>query len=108
MRHDIIGYESKQRKELFVMEAVEAYFDGRVFIPKKPVTARKNQNAIITILDSDSAKTDNHALPKISLHEIDAMIDGSVIESLTGIISNPNITLEEIRAERLSKYERAD
>jgi len=33
------------------MEAVNAYYDGRVFVPTKPVLARKNQRAIITILD---------------------------------------------------------
>ncbi|GHU65221.1 hypothetical protein AGMMS49983_12560 [Clostridia bacterium] len=90
------------------MEAVEAYYDGRAFIPKKPVRVRKNQNAIITILDTDNGGADNHLLPKISLREIDAMMKGSITESITGIISDPNITLEEIRAERLSKYERTD
>jgi len=33
------------------MEAVSAYFDGYTFVPTKPVTARKNQCAIVTILD---------------------------------------------------------
>jgi hypothetical protein len=33
------------------MEAVNAYYDGRIFVPTKPVSARKNQRAIITILD---------------------------------------------------------
>lgn len=33
------------------MEAVRAYYDGRVFVPTKPVSFRKNQPAIITILE---------------------------------------------------------
>jgi len=33
------------------MEAVNAYYDGRVFVPTKPISARKNQRAIITVLD---------------------------------------------------------
>ncbi|MDR1028224.1 MAG: hypothetical protein LBL63_02265 [Clostridiales Family XIII bacterium] len=33
------------------MEAVDAYYDGHTFVPTKPVRAKKNQKAIITILD---------------------------------------------------------
>jgi len=33
------------------MEAVRAYYDGRVFIPVKPVSAKKNQPVIVTILE---------------------------------------------------------
>jgi len=33
------------------MEAVRAYYDGRVFVPTRPVSVRKNQPAIVTILD---------------------------------------------------------
>jgi hypothetical protein len=33
------------------MEAVNAYYDGRSFVPEKPVMAKKNQRAIVTILD---------------------------------------------------------
>lgn len=34
------------------MEAVQAYFDGKAFVPIAPVKAEINQQAIITILDS--------------------------------------------------------
>ena len=44
------------------MEAVNAYYDGRVFIPTKPVSARKNQRAIITILDETR---ENHTKEKL-------------------------------------------
>jgi hypothetical protein len=33
------------------MEAVKAYYDGAVFVPIEPVSARRNQQAVITILD---------------------------------------------------------
>jgi hypothetical protein len=33
------------------MEAVNAYYDGHTFVPMNPVKARKNQKAIVTILD---------------------------------------------------------
>ena len=33
------------------MEALNAYYDGRAFVPTKPVSARKNQRAIVTILE---------------------------------------------------------
>jgi len=34
------------------MVAVKAYFDGRAFIPENPVIAEVNQEAIITLLES--------------------------------------------------------
>jgi hypothetical protein len=33
------------------MEAIRAYFDGRAFVPTKPVSVRKNQPVLVTILD---------------------------------------------------------
>jgi hypothetical protein len=46
------------------MEAVEAYYDGRVFIPRRPVSARKNQPAIVTILND---RSEDLAIDKASL-----------------------------------------
>ena len=34
------------------MTAVKAYYDGHAFIPKSPVFAELNQEAIITLLDA--------------------------------------------------------
>ena len=39
------------------MEAVKAYYNGIVFIPLSPVKAKKNQSAIITILDDEDKDT---------------------------------------------------
>ena len=33
------------------MEAVKAYYDGHAFVPTTPVKAKKNQEAIVTILE---------------------------------------------------------
>ena len=38
------------------MNAVKAYYDGRVFIPVEPVSAKMNQSAVITILDDTKEK----------------------------------------------------
>jgi hypothetical protein len=40
-----------EQKEVVSVEAVRAYYDGRVFIPTQPVNARKNQSVLVTILD---------------------------------------------------------
>jgi DNA-directed RNA polymerase subunit H (RpoH/RPB5) len=88
------------------MEAVNAYFDGRTFVPEKPVTAKRNQRAIVTILDE--AFTEPKQLPKINRRDLKVMMKGSITESLIGIVPDSGITLDEIRAERLSKYERID
>ena len=37
------------------MEAVRAYYDGRAFVPTKPVAVRKNQLAIVTMLNEADA-----------------------------------------------------
>jgi len=38
------------------MNAIRAYYNGTVFIPIEPVKANKNQQAIITILDTEDTK----------------------------------------------------
>ena len=40
------------------MNAVKAYYDGNVFVPIEPVRAKKNQSAIITILDDEKKDED--------------------------------------------------
>ncbi|MDR1060157.1 MAG: hypothetical protein LBL83_02855 [Clostridiales bacterium] len=46
--------------------------------------------------------------PKIDMASIGRMMDGSITHSLIGIVPNSGKTLEDYRAERLSKYDRAD
>ncbi|MDR0324584.1 MAG: hypothetical protein LBI19_00635 [Oscillospiraceae bacterium] len=38
------------------MQAVKAYYDGAAFVPLTPVKARRNQSAIITILEDEPSK----------------------------------------------------
>ncbi|MCL2426598.1 MAG: hypothetical protein FWD05_09715 [Oscillospiraceae bacterium] len=46
------------------MEAAKAYFDGIAFIPSSPVNAKKNQTAIVTILDdSDNEEKEKKIKP---------------------------------------------
>jgi hypothetical protein len=47
-------------------------------------------------------------LPRIERSELEAMMEGSVALSLLGALPHSDITLEEIKAERLSRYERTD
>jgi len=42
------------------MDAIQAYFNGSVFVPLVPVKASLNQPAIITILDASNTKTNNN------------------------------------------------
>jgi hypothetical protein len=44
--------------------------------------------------------------PHITRQMIDEMLPGSITESLVGTIQRSNISLEDIRLERLQKYER--
>lgn len=46
------------------MEAVRAYYDGHAFVPVKPVVFRKNQPAIVTMLneaDTDVLEREKNA-----------------------------------------------
>jgi hypothetical protein len=46
--------------------------------------------------------------PKIDTENIGRMMGDSITQSLIGIVPNSGKTLEDYRAERLSKYERID
>ena len=57
------------------MEAVRAYYDGNVFVPIEPVRAKRNQSAIITLINDDKSKDKPHlkfigALSQESYEEI--------------------------------------
>ena len=40
------------------MEAIQAYYDGSVFVPLSPVKAKLNQPALVTILEAANTETD--------------------------------------------------
>jgi hypothetical protein len=46
------------------MEAVQAYYDGRAFVPVYPVKIQKNRAAIITILDESPTQPTKNAWRK--------------------------------------------
>jgi hypothetical protein len=46
--------------------------------------------------------------PTIDIADIGRMMSGSITQSLIGIVPNSGKTLDDYRAERLSRYERVD
>ena len=53
-------------------------------------------------------KEEKTAAPSLTKNDIDLMLKGSVTESLIGALPQSAMALEDYRAERLNKYERAD
>ena len=45
------------------MQAVKAYYDGKVFVPLSPIKIMTNQSAIVTILDEELKE------PQVKIHE---------------------------------------
>jgi len=84
------------------MEAVRQVIDSRllsgiILLPKK----FENKKVEIVVSLNEEEKT----LPSLSMSDIDSMLKGSITESLTGAIPQTDKTLDDYRAERLSKYE---
>jgi hypothetical protein len=57
----ILGQEYWRQRQTFLqirrrlMEAVKGYYDGTNFIPVNPVSVKKNQKVIITMLDENDS-----------------------------------------------------
>jgi hypothetical protein len=87
------------------MEAVRRIVEGSQLsnVIPLPHYFRNRKLEIIVIPAEDS--TDS---PLPSRNEIDAMLEGSLTQTLIGSVPNTERTLEDYRAERLSKYERID
>jgi len=49
------------------VEAVQAYYDGVAFVPLRPVKAKRNQKAIVTILEDETKKESKPFLRFIGL-----------------------------------------
>ena len=71
--------------------------DGIVTLPK---SFRNKKVEVIIFLNEEKT-----VLPMLTLHEIDAMIKGSVTESLIGAIPQSEKSLQDYRTERLTKYD---
>jgi len=63
------------------MEAVNAYYDGQAFVPTKPVRAKKNQRAIVTILDDGTAANDSKEIAREAAKRLRGMFEGSDMSS---------------------------
>jgi hypothetical protein len=72
--------------------------ENGIFIKLPKSFYKKNVEIVITPLMQEEK------VIKITREEIKKMIPGSITESLTGIISN-NMTLDELKNERLKRYE---
>ena len=73
------------------LEGQKVQLDCLGFPPAGPVGSRKKND-----------------LPVVTQEMLDEMFEGSITQSLTGILHLPDMTPEEIRSERLRKYERID
>jgi hypothetical protein len=62
------------------MEAVKAYYDGKTFVPTKPVRAKKNQQAIVTILD-EVKNEDSREHAKKAVREMRGMFKATSLSS---------------------------
>jgi hypothetical protein len=72
--------------------------ENGIFIKLPRSFYKKNVEIVVTPL------VEEKKMKKITREELKKMLPGSVTESLTGIISS-DMTLEDIKNERLKKYE---
>ncbi|MCL2221014.1 MAG: hypothetical protein FWC20_01655 [Oscillospiraceae bacterium] len=84
------------------MEAVRQVIDSTLLSGIIPLP-KKFENKRVEIVVS--LNEEEKAIPSLSMSDIDSMLKGSITESLTGAIPQTEKTLDNYRAERLSKYE---
>jgi len=84
------------------MEAVRQIVERNTLngIITLPTFFHNRKVEVIVFLTEDKSE-----LPSLSENDIDAMLKGSITESLVGAIPNTGKPIEDYRAERLSKYE---
>ena len=68
-----------------------------------PMSLRSGKVEVIVLPIDEKARP-----PKLGGKNIDEMLEGSVTQSLIGAIPISEVSLEEIREERLRKYESVD
>ena len=74
--------------------------DGVISLPK--LFKNKKVGIIVSLVE------DENTIPKLSIEDIDTLLIGSLSESLIGSVPYSSTSLNEYRAERLSKYECID
>lgn len=87
------------------MEAVRQVIDSTLLSGIVPLPKRFENKRVEIVISLNEEKK---ALPSLTMRDVDAMLKGSITESLTGSIPQTGKTLDDYRAERLSKYERAN
>jgi hypothetical protein len=87
------------------MEAIRQIIDSHLL--NGVIALPKNfQNKKVEIIVFPTME--KSAMSSFSKNDIDAMLKGSVTESLIGALPHSGMSLEDYRAERLNKYERTD
>jgi hypothetical protein len=87
------------------MEIVRQIVDSRLLdtvIPLPKSFLDKKVEVIVMPTTEDTGK------PSLSRSAIDSMLEGSITQSLLGAVPDTGLSIEDIRSERLSKYERFD
>jgi hypothetical protein len=82
-----------------VLELPASFPVGRAKIAVTPSRARVRAKKSV----GNSGKQSK--FPVVSQEMLDTLFEGSITQSLTGVLHLPDMTLEEIRAERLRKYD---
>ncbi|MCL1793505.1 MAG: hypothetical protein FWG34_06520 [Oscillospiraceae bacterium] len=87
------------------MEAVKQTIDSKLLsgVISLPKNFQNKKVEIIVFLNENEI-----TMPKLAMSEINKMLKGSVTESLIGSVPQSGMVLEDYRAERLKKYDRAD
>jgi hypothetical protein len=84
-----------------VMQTIDSsLLNGIIPLPKR------FQNKLVEVVVSLAEESVD--LPPLTMSDIDEMLKGSITESLIGVLPDTGMSLEDYRAERLKKYERAD
>jgi hypothetical protein len=73
------------------VEVVNAYYDGHTFVPTKPVRAKWNQKAIVTILDEVQSEAQSEASRERAL---------KAIEETYGMFKNTGLSSEDFMARK--------
>ena len=87
------------------MEALRKVIDSKLLDGVIPLPDYLKNKKIEIILFPSEEKTER--LP-LSIDDIDAMLKGSITESLIGVLPHSDKSLEEYRSERVKKHERLD
>ena len=87
------------------MEAVRQVIDSQLLngVISLPKGFWNKKVEVIVFLNEEKP-----VLPSLTLGDIDNMLEGSVTESLIGILPHSDMSLEDYRSERLKKYDRTD